>query len=1615
GGAYTFSGLPRDANFYNKLTATGYVPTYAGPVNLSGDISGINITLFTAEEMLGYGVTAGNGMLTCKVVDPSLNPLSGATVLLTSKKQASYSVVYSGGGSATNETGKFKVPDILPGDVVKIEVTKAGYAFAPAYLDGFTSAVTGRYIAGAPPSNSVSGTISYSGSQTGSFRLMLWSADMMGSYYQELTLTGGSFTFNNVPNGRYFLSAYRDSNNDSQYTAGEAYGYYQDTSGPQVITINGANVNIGAVTVADPSSGSTGASVSINAAIGGLRGYLVFFRSGDFLGRDSLQSGIQPAFVLDVDLTAGLHTYPVTVMQHDYTGMPVPAGNYDFYFMTGDLESGPDKGVIQYVQTGVAIGKGAVTAIPASGSIPFNAGGSVSGTITSSFGAHRPLDRVSVYLTEDSTGQILRAWGSTNANGQFQFDHVPAGAYWLQLAYAGYNAFSPITVTVTDGGASSIPVENTVLTPTQTPATIVGTLIPFGPDVDSRIMLKQGETVIANVAPSTTDGSYSISDLVPGSYTLIGSARGYTPGQFSVSVTAGQALTQDFTLNGTKDVIVNGLNWLLAHQRADGSFDDNLSGNADQFVFGWTGYTGLTLLAVLENPKYNTSTSPDYLGVDLLGQIHDALYGVIGATPKNGIKQYFESTYHAADDPSTGWNDIGALYNDTIAWASVAATPVALEKLIALGMPLSDPKVTGAIQFLLGAQITAAKASNPIFAGGWRYNPENTDTDNWETAWVIMALMKAGVNPSVQAVVDGLAHIRRSQITEGGGAGLFSYQPNDTSGYGPLGTSAASILALNFAGAPNTDADVNRFFQWVKNNGGFNGYDRWADAYWWSMFPWAAILYDDPATAGPVKKYYETLELTWKMADDIILRQKPDGSWSNPNFSSGGSNSGNAVMYTASALMAIAPYAGLTPRPDETTLSGTVKNPAEAGLQNAKVEALLDGVVRASTVTNGSGVYTLSVPQNYAYTVRVTAAGYVRSAITTANVGTGGLANQDIAYLATDVDTAQPTISDLTPANGSTVPTGKPAISAVVTDLGSRGNTPSGIDPATISMKLDGNAVNASYNASTGVVSFTPQYDLSNATHTVIVDVYDYAGDGAQASWSFIYTAGLSYTPMVYNVHSSSGYNTYLDFTIGTNFTGTLPDAITAINVTGPGGTVIATRPNFLYYPEFREFLVKLPGQPALGEYRFEVTGLSQTTTGTDNQSVNRNIPVPDKGAFTYTPGENPTFSWGAVDYAETPLYYRLIINNMAGNRVYSSTRVLGMLSHTVPVGTLQTDQSYQFQVRVDDAASGNLLQNESRSDYVTFSLTPISYTGYVADSQSPSQIVVGATVEQGGLPTNFATTDATGLYTLGNLKAGLPFYLKISKDDSYAPCYSAEMTYTANRVDPRDRAFTLFPSSRLGSGTGNWNVDAGKGIIRAYVRDRIDGYVGGAVVTATGVLQATYPVCYDDNCTPSLTVTKDKDGAGRYVIKNVLNGDTVTVTATKAGWTFNTRVYHTVAGGVSQGRLTGQGPVSLALTVNTRGPDWTSIQGALAQVVGFPAVSAVTGADGRATLTGLPPNTSIPFAISKEGYVNGYGLFSATGVSTWSVPLYTQADLNTWGVREGAGLIYGRAINNAD
>ena len=103
-----------------------------------------------------------------------------------------------------------------------------------------------------------------------------------------------------------------------------------------------------------------------------------------------------------------------------------------------------------------------------------------------------------------------------------------------------------------------------------------------------------------------------------------------------------------------------------------------------------------------------------------------------------------------------------------------------------------------------------------------------------------------------------------------------------------------------------------------------------------------------------------------------------------------------------------------------------------------------------------------------------------------------GLVDADEAAAAPGEDTTPPTISDLTPADGATVNTATPTISATVTDA-------SNIDESSIVMTLNG--VKVAHTYENGLVSYTP--DLSEGLYTVTLDVSDTIDNLATTSWSF--------------------------------------------------------------------------------------------------------------------------------------------------------------------------------------------------------------------------------------------------------------------------------------------------------------------------------------------------------------------------------------------------------------------------------------------------------------------------------------------------------------------------------
>lgn len=103
---------------------------------------------------------------------------------------------------------------------------------------------------------------------------------------------------------------------------------------------------------------------------------------------------------------------------------------------------------------------------------------------------------------------------------------------------------------------------------------------------------------------------------------------------------------------------------------------------------------------------------------------------------------------------------------------------------------------------------------------------------------------------------------------------------------------------------------------------------------------------------------------------------------------------------------------------------------------------------------------------------------------------------QNIDWL---MDVAPPTITGLTPEDGSYTPWHKPAIFAMVEDdpLGI------GIDEDSIQMEVDGQRVNYTYIKQLNLLLYTPEEYLSTGEHEVTIKVSDKAGNETKASWKF--------------------------------------------------------------------------------------------------------------------------------------------------------------------------------------------------------------------------------------------------------------------------------------------------------------------------------------------------------------------------------------------------------------------------------------------------------------------------------------------------------------------------------
>lgn len=102
-------------------------------------------------------------------------------------------------------------------------------------------------------------------------------------------------------------------------------------------------------------------------------------------------------------------------------------------------------------------------------------------------------------------------------------------------------------------------------------------------------------------------------------------------------------------------------------------------------------------------------------------------------------------------------------------------------------------------------------------------------------------------------------------------------------------------------------------------------------------------------------------------------------------------------------------------------------------------------------------------------------------------------------------DMAVPTLDVLSPANEAVIDTNSPRIQLAAADA------QSGIDPGSVTLKLDGHPVQPEYEAASGLISYQPSAPLAGGYHTVQSAVYDRSGNPAESSSTFFIQDGIQY------------------------------------------------------------------------------------------------------------------------------------------------------------------------------------------------------------------------------------------------------------------------------------------------------------------------------------------------------------------------------------------------------------------------------------------------------------------------------------------------------------------------
>jgi len=204
-----------------------------------------------------------------------------------------------------------------------------------------------------------------------------------------------------------------------------------------------------------------------------------------------------------------------------------------------------------------------------------------------------------------------------------------------------------------------------------------------------------------------------------------------------------------------------GLEWLAAHQNANGSFST---------------HTAVTSLAVLAFLARGHVPGQGPYG----DRINRAVDHILVSQRPNGV---------LSNSP-----DSQPMYDHGISTVMLCECYGMVDEARRKKI---DAAIARAVRLILDAQ-RVPKSNNE--SGGWRYRPDSTDSDISVTGWQLMALRAAANNGAAvpkNALDDGVAYLRKRANPSGGFSYQFTGDPNNA-------RTGTGVLALTLLGQPDS-------------------------------------------------------------------------------------------------------------------------------------------------------------------------------------------------------------------------------------------------------------------------------------------------------------------------------------------------------------------------------------------------------------------------------------------------------------------------------------------------------------------------------------------------------------------------------------------------------------------------------------------------------------------------------------------------------------------------------------------------------------------------------------------------------------------------------------------